>query len=352
MSNISIFVFLGFYDKIIIMSVLWITGLPCAGKTTLGKSVLSKLNKYEKVILLDGDELRKGLNSDLGYSIEDRNENIRRVAHTAKIFSDSGFLVITTLISPTFCCRKLAREIIGENFYEIFVKSSVENCITRDVKGFYKKAICGEIKEFTGISSVYEEPINPQLIVDTENRNIEESTNEILNFLINNEIVKSTFEIIDTQIKVGVVVTRDDGSVLLIKEATKKHPDPLWNILKGTYEGGETILDAAKRECREEASIDVELVGLLGIFISNDHGKIRAQFNFLAQARDTLATIANLHDQKALGETIEEVRWFTREEIARMEQSEFLSVRAYELLRVWLSDDKILPLESIKDVSM
>jgi adenylylsulfate kinase len=110
------------------------------------------------------------------------------------MLSDSGFLVITTLISPTFHSRKLAREIIGENFFEVFIKSSIKKCIERDVKGLYKKAINGEIKEFTGISSVYEEPINSELTIDTETLNIEESTNEVLNFLIKNNIIKFDFD--------------------------------------------------------------------------------------------------------------------------------------------------------------
>lgn len=123
------------------MATLWFTGLSGSGKTTLGNAIFNALKKYEKVIILDGDELRKGLNSDLGYSMEDRNENIRRVAHTAKMLSSNGFLVITTLISPTFHSRKLAREIISESFFEIYAKSSIEKCIDRDVKGLYKKAI-------------------------------------------------------------------------------------------------------------------------------------------------------------------------------------------------------------------
>ena len=176
------------------MATLWFTGLSGSGKTTLGNAIFDKLKKYEKVIILDGDELRKGLNSDLGYSMEDRSENIRRVAHTAKMLSSNGFLVITTLISPTFYSRKLAREIIGESFFEIYAKSSIEKCIDRDVKGLYKKAINGEIKEFTGISSIYEEPINSELTVDIETLNIEESTNEILSFLIKNDIIKFDFD--------------------------------------------------------------------------------------------------------------------------------------------------------------
>ncbi len=176
------------------MAVIWLTGLSGAGKTTLGNAVISKLKKTEKVIILDGDDLRKGINSDLGYSMEDRNENIRRVAHIAKVLSDSGFLVIVTLISPTIQARKLAREIIGENFFEVYVNSSIKTCIGRDVKGLYKKAIQGEIKEFTGISSVYEEPLHPELIVETEYLNIEESANKLINYLIKEDLISFNFD--------------------------------------------------------------------------------------------------------------------------------------------------------------
>ena len=172
------------------MTVLWLTGLSGAGKTTIGNSVVENLKKHEKVVMLDGDELRKGLNSDLGFSMEDRAENIRRVAHTAKLLSDNGFLVITTLISPTRNSRDQARKIIGENFIETFIKTDIETCIQRDVKGLYKKAIAGEIKEFTGISSVYEEPENPELILDTQNLTIEECTNKVISFLVEKGLIK------------------------------------------------------------------------------------------------------------------------------------------------------------------
>lgn len=172
------------------MTVLWLTGLSGAGKTTIGNSIIENLKKNEKVVMLDGDELRKGLNSDLGFSMEDRVENIRRVAHTAKLLSDNGFLVITTLISPTKSAREQARKIVGENFIETFIKSDIETCIRRDVKGLYKKALAGEIKEFTGISSVYEEPEDPELILDTQNFTVEECINKIISYLVENGLIK------------------------------------------------------------------------------------------------------------------------------------------------------------------
>lgn len=176
------------------MPTLWFTGLSGAGKTTLGKLLLNKIHKYEKILILDGDEVRKGLNSDLGYSMQDRIENIRRVSYTAKILDDNGFIVIVTLISPTCKSRQLAREILGDNFFEIFIKCNINICIERDVKGLYKKAIAGKIKEFTGISSIYEEPTNPDLIVDTEKLSVEESLNIILRFLTQNNIIDFDFD--------------------------------------------------------------------------------------------------------------------------------------------------------------
>ncbi len=176
------------------MAILWFTGLSGSGKTTLGNAIFNKLREHNRVIILDGDELRKGINSDLGYSMEDGNENIRRVAHIAKMLSDNGFFVIGTLISPTLHSRKLAREIIGENFFEIYIKSSIEKCIDRDVKGLYKKAMNNEVKEFTGISSIYEVPTNSELTVDTETLSIEESINEILGFLIKKNIINLGFD--------------------------------------------------------------------------------------------------------------------------------------------------------------
>src|SRR3989344_4125657 len=113
----------------------------------------------------------------------------------------------------------------------------------------------------------------------------------------------------DTSIKVGVVVTRGDGSALLIKEKLQKKPVALWNIIRGTYDGGETIFDAAKRECREEASVDAELIGSLGTYVSEESGKMRVQCNFLARTNDSTVGVADQREQESRGEAIEEVRW-------------------------------------------
>ena len=156
----------------------------------------------------------------------------------------------------------------------------------------------------------------------------------------------------DIQVKIGVVILGENGKVLLIKEKLQKKPVALWNIIKGSYNGGETIFEAAARECQEEASLEVDLINSLSAYVSEDGEKMRVQFNFLAQAKEiNAAKVAVVEDQVARDEAIEEVRWFTKEEIIKMDQSEFVSSRAYEVLLDWM-DGKIFPLESFKQVGM
>lgn len=155
----------------------------------------------------------------------------------------------------------------------------------------------------------------------------------------------------DTKIKVGVIVEGDNNRVLLIKEKLAKKPVPLWNIIKGSYDGGETIFAAAIRECKEEASIEVTLVSSLGVYVSEESEKIRAQFNFLARTEDTSAKIASVEEQGSRDENIEELRWFTKEEILKMKPEDFISLRTYELLHDWISG-KEFPLEAYKQVAM
>lgn len=151
--------------------------------------------------------------------------------------------------------------------------------------------------------------------------------------------------------KIGVVVVGDNETVLLIREKLEKNPIALWNIIKGSYDGGETIFDAAKRECKEEASLDVELTHSLGAYISEESEKIRIQFNFLAEVNDMNVGVASREEQKLKNEAIEEVRWFTKAEIAQMHPEDFVSARALELLRDWMSG-KTFPLEAYKQVDM
>ncbi len=151
--------------------------------------------------------------------------------------------------------------------------------------------------------------------------------------------------IMETIFKVGVVVIDKDNRILLIKEKIKKKTVPLWNIIKGTYDGGETIFEAAKRECEEEASLNVALIKSLGVNFSEDIDKVRAQFNFLAQTKEGVsASIAPKDEQEPRDEMIKEVRWFTKEEILKMNPEEFISKRAFNLLHDYI-EGKIFPLE-------
>lgn len=160
------------------MKVIWLTGLSGSGKTTLANALVEKL-KDQKVYVLDGDELRLGLNNNLGYSEEDRIENIRRAAEVAKLLMNLGFIVIAAFISPSSKSRKLARQIIGSsNFVEVFVCTPLEVCEKRDPKGLYKKARSGLITNMTGIDSVYEIPSSPDVMY-TENSSLQEIINLI-----------------------------------------------------------------------------------------------------------------------------------------------------------------------------
>ena len=165
--------------------VLWFTGLSGAGKSTLANALEKRLYSQEiRTYLLDGDNVRYGLNQDLGFSKEDRAENIRRVAELAKLLTDAGMLVLTTFISPYEKDRQLAREIIGaEDFLEIHVHCSLGECEWRDPKGMYAKARRGEISQFTGISAPYEAPQNPDIIVSTEQERVEEAAERIMSEL-------------------------------------------------------------------------------------------------------------------------------------------------------------------------
>jgi len=166
--------------------IVWFTGLSGAGKSTLANAVEQKL--YEKGIrtyLLDGDNIRQGINKGLGFSAEDRKENIRRVGEVAKLFVDGGIVVFTALISPYREDRQMVRNLVNEDeFIEIYVKCSLEECEKRDPKGLYQKARQGIIPDFTGISSPYEEPENPELVVETDKIPFEEAVEQIVSFLM------------------------------------------------------------------------------------------------------------------------------------------------------------------------
>ncbi len=165
--------------------VCWFTGLSGSGKSTVANEVAYKLHTMGKIAyVLDGDNIRHGLNKNLGFSPEDRNENIRRISEVANLFADSGVIAITAFISPYRKVRNFCRELVGEGrFMEIFARAPLATCEERDPKGMYKKAREGIIKDFTGIDAPYEEPENPELIVETDKESVEESAQKVIDKL-------------------------------------------------------------------------------------------------------------------------------------------------------------------------
>lgn len=165
---------------------IWFTGLSCSGKTTISKKVEEKLRErgYDKIEILDGDIIRTNLSKGLGFSKEDRDENIKRIGFVCKLLSKNGIIAIAAAISPYRETRELIRKEI-KNFVEVYCKCPMEVCIQRDVKGLYKKALKGEIKNYTGIDDPYEEPINPEIILMTDKETPEESANKVIEKLEN-----------------------------------------------------------------------------------------------------------------------------------------------------------------------
>ena len=164
---------------------IWLTGLSGSGKSTIAVELEHALleNKHLAYIL-DGDNIRHGLNKNLGFSPEDRTENIRRIGEVAKLFTDANMIAITAFISPYRQDRDNVRKLLKDGeFIEIYVKCPLDVCEQRDTKGLYKKARAGEVKEFTGISAPYEEPLHPELTIDTSTMTVDESTRTVLNYL-------------------------------------------------------------------------------------------------------------------------------------------------------------------------
>ncbi len=166
--------------------MIWLAGLSGSGKSTLAIALERELHSRGLLCrILDGDNIRSGINKNLSFTPEDRAENIRRIAEVGKLFVDTGVITLSAFISPTEELRQVAKDIIGEeDFIEVFVSTPIEECERRDVKGLYKKARAGEIKEFTGVSQTFEEPKNPTISIDTTNRPIEDSVNQLLELIL------------------------------------------------------------------------------------------------------------------------------------------------------------------------
>jgi adenylylsulfate kinase len=171
--------------------VIWFTGLSGSGKSTLAHSVEEELHNLGcRTFVLDGDNVRHGLSSNLTFSDSDRKENIRRIGEVTKLMVEAGVIAITAFISPFEKDRNLVREIFPQgDFIEIYCNANLEICESRDVKGLYKRARAGEIKNYTGIDSPYEAPSNPELIIDTESESLEESVAKVIDFLKSKEII-------------------------------------------------------------------------------------------------------------------------------------------------------------------
>ena len=166
--------------------VIWMTGLSGSGKTTIAKGVERHLHSQGILNqLLDGDNIRVGISNNLTFSSEDRGENIRRISEVSKLFINCGVVTLNCFVSPTIEIRNIAKEIIGrENFIEVYINASVKTCESRDVKGLYKKARRGKIKDFTGISAPFEAPENPEIEINTSKLSIEESVKKVLDYIL------------------------------------------------------------------------------------------------------------------------------------------------------------------------
>ncbi|HEC74761.1 MAG TPA: adenylyl-sulfate kinase [Methylophaga aminisulfidivorans] len=172
--------------------ILWFTGLSASGKSTVADALEQKLFEMgHHTYLLDGDNVRHGLNKDLGFSDRERVENIRRIGETAKLFTDAGLIVLSAFISPFRSDRQMVRSLVEKTeFVEIYMSTPLRVCENRDPKGLYKKARDGQIKNFTGIDSEYEVPVSPEITLNTDESDVNECVNNIIDFLKSNEIIK------------------------------------------------------------------------------------------------------------------------------------------------------------------
>lgn len=170
--------------------MIWFTGLSGSGKSTIALGVERELHKRGLLCrILDGDNIRSGINAGLGFSVEDRRENIRRIAEVGKLFVDTGIITLAAFVSPTNEYREMARQIIGtDDFFEVYVSTPLEECERRDVKGLYARARRGEVKDFTGISAPFEVPEHPALTIDTSRQPLEQSVKEVVDLVLSQHV--------------------------------------------------------------------------------------------------------------------------------------------------------------------
>ena len=228
--------------------VLWFTGLSGSGKSTIASEVESELNRLDFIAkLLDGDNLRYGLNSNLGFSKDDRDENIRRIYETANLFCKAQIITLVSAISPFEKMRLEAREKIGvKSFCEIYVKTDIETCKMRDPKGLYAKALKGEIEEFTGISSPYEEPKNPDIIIDTEKLSVDEAVKIIVQYVFENQIDYMLPKILET----AVYAAYDAGKVIMdiyAKDFSVEYKDDNFPLTEADKKSNDLICERLKK---------------------------------------------------------------------------------------------------------
>ena len=225
--------------------VIWLTGLSGSGKSTIANQLSVDLHKMGKLTyVLDGDNVRLGLNKDLGFSDDDRKENIRRISETAKLMSDAGVIVITAFISPFINEREIAKKIVGEEkFFEIYVNTPLELCESRDPKGLYKKARLGEINKFTGIDSPYEIPTSPYLSVLTDNYLPNESSELILSKLLDDKKINKITPEVNNLDKKKTLAIDFDGVIHKYSKGFKGIDNIYDPPMDGTYESLKKLKD-------------------------------------------------------------------------------------------------------------
>lgn len=220
-------------------ATIWLTGLSGAGKSTLAEALKARLDDMlqdaKKSFILDGDVIRRGLNKNLGFSQEDRAENIRRIAEVSKLFNIAGQIAITAFISPYAADREAAKALHtqeGYKFFEIFVNSPLEVCEKRDVKGLYKKARAGEIKNFTGISDPYEAPEHPDFVAETATKSVDECVDDIINFLYKQDVLNKN-HFFDSEIDLLLQDTYDINGITHYLDLDREHVEYLQVLSEG-----------------------------------------------------------------------------------------------------------------------